>query len=407
MVFVLFVRFVLKTVKKKKLVFKDIWTLADIIIISLSIACLFFFMERSFMVKIFLDNIEKAKHNEFINYFHLFSAEKSLTAIAAVLIFIATLRLWKLLRFLKIIKIVEKTLRLSILRLFFVFGYQMMLVFAFQLIGTILFEDQKRFRDDQDSFMTLIQLALCFLKTYDFQSVRAPLERSYFSIYLIISLIFLNFHVAVITTCYREAQLYYSNRKTYNVFDYLCEQYQYFKKVLTMKMERFRQRGGQDGSTSADRKIVFAKADEHRYAKCLTIHKNKMNAMLYITIGILRNMKSIRGPRKNYGNIMKIITANITRKDSQEVEYFFVKESTHNRANLVDDLVLKKIELFLTMLLTKKDQKEELEEEKNYDEKFGEIVENLYRVLKFLREANIGLDIYARRERIYFPRNIH
>ncbi|KAG5883388.1 hypothetical protein JTB14_012738 [Gonioctena quinquepunctata] len=258
MVCILFLKLLLKIMKKKRLVLKDMWTIADITIISLSVACMFFYVERSFMVEGFLNDVEKSKHNEFINYFHLFFAETTLTIMAAILIFLATLRLWKLLRFLLIIKIVEKTLRLLVSQLFFVFIYQIFLIFLFQLVGRILFEDQD---SNQDSLMSLVLLGLCFLKTYDFESVKTLTQRSFYSIYMVASLFFLTSYVSVITISYGEAQVYHSYRYGYTVFDYLHEQYQYYKWVIAIKMKRIKQRGGRD-ETSMGEETCFCKDKE-------------------------------------------------------------------------------------------------------------------------------------------------
>ncbi|KAG5879811.1 hypothetical protein JTB14_035891 [Gonioctena quinquepunctata] len=397
MVCVLLAKFLLRVAKKRKLVLKDLWTLTDIIIISLSVACLFLFVERSFMVKIFLDEIENAKHNEFINYFHLFSSETTLTILAAALVFIATLRLWKLLRFLLIIRIVEKTLRLSVSRLFFIFIQQTLFIFLFQLMGGILFVDQNKFRNTRDSIMTLILLALCFHKTYDFRSVRTHLHRLYYSFYMIVSLFFLTSYVAVITSCYEEAQLFHSNRTGYNVFDYLREQYQYYKEVLMIKKRRLRRRGGQDGTTSEEKGIVFPKSNEHRYAKCLKISKSKLDTMWYITLAILRNMESKSQLMKEDENFMRMFIAFMVRNKSQEENYFFVKSSEYRKTVLVDDLVLKRIELFVRYLLTRKDESEE----KMYTEllgskskTFGKIDRDLLKVSNLLLRVNYMINKY-------------
>ncbi|KAG5884164.1 hypothetical protein JTB14_014083 [Gonioctena quinquepunctata] len=361
MVLVMLLNLMFKLVKKKKLVFKDVWNLADMIIISLSVTCSFFYVERSFLVKILLDRVGKAKHNEFIKYFHLFSAEALLYILSAALVFIATLRLWKLLRSLLIIKITEETLRLCILRLFFVFFRQMLLVFMYHLVGMMLYGDQNEFRNNHHSMMTLTLLALFFLKTYDFKSVKTSTQQLYFFFHLIISYFFFTFYVAVISTCYTEARSYYSNRQKNSVLSYLYEQYQYYKEIVSIRMKGFRQRGGQDKTTFKEKKLVFAKANEYRYAKCLKITRNKIDTMSYITRGILRNMKYRSDFTKEDENSMKLITTHMIRPDTRDEEFFFVENSGNRKAILVDDLVFKKMERVITFLLTEWDEKEDID----------------------------------------------
>ncbi|KAG5861355.1 hypothetical protein JTB14_025901 [Gonioctena quinquepunctata] len=387
MVCILLVKLLLKMAKKKKLFLKDLWILADIIIISLSLACLFLFLERSLVVKMFLDKIGNAKHNEFINYFNLFSSVSTLTILAAVLVFIATLRLWKLLRFLLIIKIFEKILGLSVARLLLLFLYQTLLIFLFQLIGRILFGDQHEFRHSGDSMMTLILLALCFPKTYDFHTVKTLLQRFYFSLYLLASFFFLTFYIAVITNCYADAQIYYSNQRGYNMYDYLNEQYLYFKEVVAKKTKTLRIRGGQDIS-SAEENPIFPKAYTRRYAKCLKIPENRINIMGHITRGIVWNMKS---KKKQKNKLIQMIIANMMRDDRNESDYFFVGSSGSEKTIFVDDLIFKKMERIVNVLLSRREQiyRKVLE---NNEKTFGEIEGKLSNVSYLLGEVDFTFD---------------
>ncbi|KAG5864193.1 hypothetical protein JTB14_020375 [Gonioctena quinquepunctata] len=198
--------------------------------------------------------------------------ETTLTILASSLIFLATLRLWKLLRFLLIIKVVEKTLRLFFPQIYFAVFYQTVFIFLFQLFDKLLFEDQM---NNEDSFMTFILLGLCFLKKFDFQIVRTSAQRAYYSFYMMASLFLLTYYIAVLTICYGESQIFYSNQQGYTVFDYLYEQYHYYKGVIAIKMKILRQRGGQDDTTPIAEKPVFAKAKKYRFAKCLKMPRRK------------------------------------------------------------------------------------------------------------------------------------
>ncbi|KAG5873150.1 Polycystic kidney disease protein 1-like 3, partial [Gonioctena quinquepunctata] len=129
MICILLVCLVFKLMNKNKFILRDLWILVDIVIVALSLACLSLFVEREFTVRAFLDQIENAKHNRFIDYFHLLISQATMTILAALLVFLATLRLWKLLRFMSIIRISDKTLKLAIPPLFIVFIYHMLFFF--------------------------------------------------------------------------------------------------------------------------------------------------------------------------------------------------------------------------------------------------------------------------------------
>nr|XP_023030426.1 uncharacterized protein LOC111518254 isoform X2 [Leptinotarsa decemlineata] len=360
MIIILSVKLVLKLVrKKKKIVFKDLWHIVDIIIIMISMACLFLYMERTILVKRFLERIEKAKHNEFVNYFHLFFAETALTSLAAFLVFIATLRLWKLLKFLLIIKIAEKTLTSSLGPIASIFLYHMLTIFIFTLVGMVFFGDQSNdFKDLLDSAVTLLLMSLSFHQDFDFSSLKTPLHQSYYSFYMLISLFFLTLYVAIITISYAEAQVFYSKGQGYDVFDYLKEQYQYYKEVAGVKLRNSRIRGGEEDGSEV-RKWVFPKADVHRYANCLTLPKNKTNAMVYVTLAILRSMKRNQKLTADDENLIKLMIVNLFREDSEENDFFFISHAKPGKATLVDDLVFLKMEKVLTVLFSNRGKHKE------------------------------------------------
>ncbi|XP_056639345.1 polycystin-2-like [Diorhabda sublineata] len=130
--------------KKKAIVFKDFWRLVDIVLITMTLICLFLYLKRSHEVGEFLNRVKQAKHNKFINYFYLFYAESALTTLAAILVFLATFRLWKLLRFMVIIKVVEKTLDIA----------AKFLLFYITLI-TIYYGEAQRLYSDQQEYNVL------------------------------------------------------------------------------------------------------------------------------------------------------------------------------------------------------------------------------------------------------------
>nr|XP_023030409.1 polycystic kidney disease protein 1-like 2 [Leptinotarsa decemlineata] len=358
MVFILTVKLVLKIIRKKKMLFKDLWHVVDIVIITISIACLFLYMERAMLVKSFLVKIENAKHNEFVNYFHLFFAESALTILAAILVFIATLRLWKLLRFLQIIKIAEKTFALSLGAIVLIFFYHMLTVFAFTLSGIMFFGDHSSdFKNILDSTTTLILMSLSFFQDFKFMTLKTPLHHLYYSLYMLISLFYLTLYIAIITICYTEAQVIYSREEGYDVFDFLKEQYQYYKGVAKVKLRSSRIRGGESGSEG--RKWIYPKADVHRYANCLTVPKNRTSGMVHVTLAILRNMKRTPTLKQGAESLIKMIIANFFRKDSQENDFFFISHAKRGKATIVDDLVFLKMEKVLTVLFSKANRQKE------------------------------------------------
>ncbi|KAG5869004.1 hypothetical protein JTB14_035068 [Gonioctena quinquepunctata] len=143
------------------------------------------------------------------------------------------------------------------------------------------------------------------------------------------------------------------------------------------------------------KKPVFAKADEHRYAKCLTMPKNRTNAMFYITRAKLRNMRyNTYQLTEQDEHLMKMIIANKFRNDTEEENFFYIRKSEGKKAILVDDLVMEKMERILTIVLTEIDDSGEemyMSLLKNNIMTFEKIVNNLSVILNIL--VGIQVDV--------------
>ncbi|CAG9819188.1 unnamed protein product [Phaedon cochleariae] len=366
-VFVFVLKLIVKIAKKKKLIFKDIWYIVDILIISMSLCCIFLYMHRTHLVKIFLEKLENAKHNEFINYFHLFYAENVLTSLAAMLVFLATMRLWKLMRFLVIIRIVEKTLALSAVPLFCLFICHLVVLIMFTFAGTILFGDQGfDFKDIPDTLMTMTLLSLCLHEKFDMSVLRTPLHYLYYSLYMVVSLFIVNLFVAIITICYGDAQIYYSNDDSYSVFHYLKDQFSYYTGLLQIRAETLR--GGSDSRIPEAKPMVSPKADEHRYAKCLTVPKTRFDGMVTVALTTLRNKLKKDTLTEDNEDLMKKTIVDLFRDETEDQEFFFISNIQGSKTRLVDDLKFLKMEKIVAQLLNKSSVPQSERDEELYKE---------------------------------------
>lgn len=126
----------------------------------MSFISIYLYYGRLGQIYSYITDISKAKNNQFVNYFHFFAMDNIFTALTAILVFVATLRLWKLLRlvrpkllentfnfilyvgtfrFMAIVKITEKTLKDSCVPLLVCLTYQMMYMVAFSSVGVLFF----------------------------------------------------------------------------------------------------------------------------------------------------------------------------------------------------------------------------------------------------------------------------
>ncbi|XP_057657407.1 polycystic kidney disease protein 1-like 2, partial [Diorhabda carinulata] len=323
--------------KKKAIVFKDFWRLVDIVLITMTLICLFLYLKRSHEVGEFLNRVKQAKHNKFINYFYLFYAESALTTLAAILVFLATFRLWKLLRFMVIIKVVEKTLDIAAKFLLCLFILHLHLLLIFASAGYLLFGNQYySFDSFPNSFMNLVLISLGF-HSFDFESAASTLFLLFYCSYMIMSIIFLTVYITLITIYYGEAQRLYSDQQEYNVLNYVKGQCYYYKELAKVKFRKCRLKGGQDENWER-KKHVFPKSDEHRYAKCLTLEKCKLRAMRQIALDCLRNFKPKAKFTEEDAELIKGTIVQMFKTCNDESKaIFFLSNLVGWKIKLIDD----------------------------------------------------------------------
>uniref|UniRef100_A0A6P7FCZ9 Polycystic kidney disease protein 1-like 3 n=1 Tax=Diabrotica virgifera virgifera TaxID=50390 RepID=A0A6P7FCZ9_DIAVI len=353
-VIVLFVKLIHRFKSKKKKAIGDIWLLTDVVIIILTAVCFVLYILRSQAVKSFLLKIELTRHNRFIQYFHLFNSEVALTSLAAFLVFLATFRVWKLLRFLIIIKIVEKTLAISAFHLFCLFILHFHLLVVFTLAAYMLFANQTS--DFKDPFTSFVNLFLASFGLFRFNTsiFTSGLHYMYYILLMVFNLVFVNLYIVLVNIYYGQAQMIYSNYQEYNVFDYIKEQWTYLKLLKHIKVKRVRRKRDPEKNIE-ERKFVSPKADEHRYAKGVTVEEIKMVQMKLIALCCLRNMHPNEGLSESDILLLKRTTAALLLKneDMEKPDFFFVNY-TEDSNTLVDDLKFQRMESILNNLFGEK-----------------------------------------------------
>ncbi|KAL1514223.1 hypothetical protein ABEB36_003513 [Hypothenemus hampei] len=288
---ILMIRVVYKLKKKKKEYFRDIWSILDIFILILSISSIYLYYARLQTIHSYVTAIIEAKNNEFVNYFDLFTADNTLATLSATLVFVATLRLWKLLRVMVIVKTAEKTINDAGSSLLLCLIYQMMLVVVFSIAGVLLFgngaEDFKSFRI---SFPTLLLLSLNLNSDFDLNILyRHPMGIPFYITYMLVSFFFINLYIAIINLHYADTKNFYDD--TPNLIEkYLNEKWIYYKSLLTIKAKKLR--GGADDLI--ENELVIKPKPGERYENCFTIAKSRLNAMALVSMCVLRNLEQHR-----------------------------------------------------------------------------------------------------------------
>lgn len=399
MVTILIIKLTHRLIRKRKLLLKDIWHIVDIFIIVMSLICLGLYVARSKVVNMFLSQLEKTRNNEFIKYFHLMYTERTLTIVAAVLVFLATLRLWKLMRFLVIVKVVEKTLLFSAAPLICLFLYQVLFVLACTFYGVFKYGNRSRdFRNTASTIPNLFIISLNFYKDFDFEALKGGVGYVYYSMFMLVMLGIYTLYIAVITISYAKAQFYCSNEGEYNVVNYVKEQCEYYIEMVKIKCKNFRLRGGNGKDLTHGK--VFPKTDEFRYANCITVPSNRMDGMTFVAKCAVRNMRRRKpGISDKDADLIKHTVVNLFREDTEEKEIFFTGNVAGERMKFVDDKVMLRMEQIVEALLVtdherlERDRRRKLYRKivESHEQKMKDMADNLNLLLNLVNIININV----------------
>lgn len=248
----------------------------DIIIIVMSLFCILLFMYRITLVGHFLKQLETRRHNEFIDYFWLFDLEDMLSALAGLLVCIATVRLWKLLRFGVKFIVLEKTLIHSAFPLLCMMLYQLVFLLAFGFVGYLLFGAYSRdFKDTSKAInsLTFHSLGLFNLDYKLLSDIHGVIGVLYYSLYMIVTTTIYTLYVTVIIMAYEEISMEFSNPRRYTVQRFVKDELLCVYDLWRARSRGRRLRAGGDDVQEWDK--IYPKADEFRYADCHAITKKE------------------------------------------------------------------------------------------------------------------------------------
>ncbi|VEN49201.1 unnamed protein product [Callosobruchus maculatus] len=331
-----------KVAKKRKIVLKDAWIVVDTVIVLMSITCLFIYTGRTALVKQFLKKVEETKHNEFITYFHLFYTENTLMIMAATLVFVATFRLWKLLRFMQIIRIVEKTLLYCMKTLLCLCLCHIIIIVLFMFTGQLLKGQNTNARGVIETMAAMSLMSFGFVTDPDLVKD----YKFYYALFQLYSTIYSTVVIAIISVSYEDAQLYYSDKEPeYSVPHYVRDEIRYYFEVIWIKWKRVRLTGGEDKDANVEDKLVTPKADEFRFSECLTVPMRKLKAMLHLSLLVLRNLHEHEShlTEKDESTIRKAV-AYYFSENNQEKAIFYEGRTMNSKVKLVDDRVFQEME---------------------------------------------------------------
>ena len=192
---------------------KKFWNLNEMAIIIFSIMAMAMFAMRSLFVTLAIKEVHESELGEFVNFNTIGQWDELFTQVSAVIVFCATLKFLKLLRFNKHIGMVAAALRYATKDLVG-FGFTFAIVFAaFAQFGFTIFGSTTKSYSD---FVTAIESIFRFsLGQYDFQEFRDA-DRYLGPAYFVLFILFVFFglmsmFVTIINEGYEKAKEEYTN----------------------------------------------------------------------------------------------------------------------------------------------------------------------------------------------------
>lgn len=235
-----------------------------------------------------LNNIEKVKHNEFVNYFDLFRMHTTLNVIGALLICMSTVRLWKLMRFFKMFRMFEKTFLLVIGPVLALFLHHIIFVLACTMITHILLgESLEDFVNFKSSFKALSSIYLKIYDNYKFFLAHniSKLEMTVIVMYIVVSQIIFYTYIAICVMAHVDARKLFSqhHEEAYSFIDYIKEELMFLFAWFKLRVTRHKE-------PTLKKQYVYPKPDRYLYANCISTTTHSMDAMAIVTAVVLYNL---------------------------------------------------------------------------------------------------------------------
>ncbi|XP_044270877.1 location of vulva defective 1-like isoform X3 [Tribolium madens] len=334
-------------------VFKDIWFLIDSVIVIMSVLSISLFIFRTYMVGSYMKQLDIVQHNEFVNYFYLFYIEDILNYVAGFLVCIATIRLWKFLRFASMFRKLELTFEIAgnTFMSFAVAFFLLLFTFAtaiYMVMGSYF----EKVYTVARAARIMTTLALKPLEMELDRFLENNVATAYITFYMIVIQLLMFILIMIIVMAYIEAQLQIASEIfKYNIYDYMEERMKYIPMYLKYKFKK-RARAGFDGMLK-----VAPKPDKIIYLFCKIVTHNRMMGMKNLTQCIVRNKnKKKTSVLSEYDSrlMLQVCRSVLIKPPVQEVEVFYKGRMQGQRLKFVDERKVEKIANIVNLMLQEK-----------------------------------------------------
>ncbi|KAK9892877.1 hypothetical protein WA026_022556 [Henosepilachna vigintioctopunctata] len=346
-------RTIVRIIKTKVWYKRDLWHFADVGIISISVTWMVFFFKRLQLLQAFVKELEEKRSNTFIDYFDMIGVEAWIELLASSLICVITIRIWKLLRFANVFRVVERTLAYSFASLMYCFAYFFICCIGFGLMAYTLFcSTSDLFKDGFATSKTLILMIIGLRgpNSLHLDERDTSLGYAFIVIFYMFSYFFTTILIAILIVNFVRAQQYaFEEQLEYNVKDYTHEGMKNMRRLAKMWVRKFRLKAG--GPFNDNKEMVTPKENDVRYMNCVTVDSNRMKAMASVARCVLRKRKKGLLLNKSDHELMMRTVRDLCDKKEGVDEFFFKQDTSHGfkfvdnrRILMIEEIVKQMIE---------------------------------------------------------------
>ncbi|XP_044754631.1 uncharacterized protein LOC123313712 isoform X2 [Coccinella septempunctata] len=387
------IRTVIRIIKTKVWYRSDLWHIVDVLIITLSLTWLGLYFKRLDTLREFVRRLEENPSNNFVDYFPILGVESWMRILAAVLICIATIRIWRIVRFGVIFRTVERTLMLSTRSLCIMLMYYIIFLVAFGVTMFVLLGSKVgKFRNEYYLLKSLVLISLGFdeIENDEVSLNERGLGYVFSVLYSVFSQFLTTLFIAVILVGYMEARIFaFEEKLEYNLKDYTIERYDLLKRMGRILAQKFRLTAGAQQAMREE--TVTPKDDVLRYKNCVQTDSIRMKAMASVAkCVLLKRQKGLRVDESDHRLMMRTVR-NLCNKEEGQKQLFFMEGTPDSGFTMIDNRRLLMMERLVNGILETPESKARRMDMVNQEEAL--LADNLARMMKMNYELKLIRDV--------------
>lgn len=254
---------ILKIKKEKFKYFKQFWNLNELVIITFSIISMVMYVMRALFTKVAIKTVFESELGEFVNFNTIGLWDEIFNGVSAIVVFCATMKFMKLLRFNKHIGILAATLKHAsrdLLSFSVTFG---IIFVAFTQFGNLIFGTKNQnYKDFLTSFSSSFRFALGQFNLKDLQSTNYVLGSIYFVIFILTVIMgLMSMFITILDQAYHEVkEKIMAEEKDNEIVDYFISK---IKKLKPKKKKIERHHSSELNASTISLKVNVKQNDKN------------------------------------------------------------------------------------------------------------------------------------------------